>query len=412
MTISKIRRHARTNVPAKRSPEQPISGTPSNSSGQAVNTNASRAGDYAKNIVASNTSPSTIALSVLLAIAVLALIGGCVFWKVKKRRSQKTGGPQPYYPSSPNSTLFGIESRVYSRTHTVSSSFGGNSTIEKPDKAFIIHPFPHEESGWVPQIKNYHGVPLVNGQLPRHVQAAKEGKRWLRALSGKTLNENASGTLPPSYAIANVDSNRSSDATLVRMGPPGIPLPTTPADSTITVQSPTPTNQHSKEKSKPSPLSSSETSTAPSSRFSLTPLPQTPATTASDPLPSPARNSSFSYQQGNPASPLRKSFSPKQLSTVFKSGTGSDGLPLPRLMAVINTFTPSLEDEMSIRIGDTVRMIEEYNDGWCLVQRVGKSDSPKGVVPRFCLTERQSAVLTSSARKNLIKSIQASAKLR
>ncbi|KAF9261219.1 hypothetical protein L218DRAFT_821243, partial [Marasmius fiardii PR-910] len=57
-------------------------------------------------------------------------------------------------------------------------------------------------------------------------------------------------------------------------------------------------------------------------------------------------------------------------------------------MSVINTFTPSLEDEMLVHIGDTVRMVEEYNDGWCLCQRVGKSDAPTGVVPRFCLMER------------------------
>ena len=60
---------------------------------------------------------------------------------------------------------------------------------------------------------------------------------------------------------------------------------------------------------------------------------------------------------------------------------------LPRLMSVASTFTPTLADELSIHIGGIVSMLEEYRDGWCLVQRVGFMDSPKGVVPRFCLEE-------------------------
>lgn len=60
---------------------------------------------------------------------------------------------------------------------------------------------------------------------------------------------------------------------------------------------------------------------------------------------------------------------------------------LPRFMSVTGTFTPSLADELSIQIGGVVSMLEEYRDGWCLVQRVGMMDSPKGAVPRFCLEE-------------------------
>ena len=62
---------------------------------------------------------------------------------------------------------------------------------------------------------------------------------------------------------------------------------------------------------------------------------------------------------------------------------------LPRFMSVASTFTPTLADELAIQIGDIVSMFEEYRDGWCLVQRVGFTDSPKGVVPRFCLEERE-----------------------
>jgi len=45
-------------------------------------------------------------------------------------------------------------------------------------------------------------------------------------------------------------------------------------------------------------------------------------------------------------------------------------------------------------IGETVRMLEEFKDRWCLVQRVGRADAGKGVVPRFCLDEQPSTVPT------------------
>lgn len=58
-------------------------------------------------------------------------------------------------------------------------------------------------------------------------------------------------------------------------------------------------------------------------------------------------------------------------------------------MVVAALYVPSLSDELPIRLGETIRMIEEYEDQWCLVQRVqGRSDE-RGVVPRFCLTERK-----------------------
>lgn len=60
-------------------------------------------------------------------------------------------------------------------------------------------------------------------------------------------------------------------------------------------------------------------------------------------------------------------------------------------MVVVAFYVPSLSDELPIRLGETVYMIEEYEDEWCLVQRVGQTDE-RGVVPRFCLTERQETI--------------------
>ena len=41
-----------------------------------------------------------------------------------------------------------------------------------------------------------------------------------------------------------------------------------------------------------------------------------------------------------------------------------------------------------MRAGETLRLLKEFEDEWCLVQRVGRPDAEKGVVPRFCLADR------------------------
>jgi hypothetical protein len=61
-------------------------------------------------------------------------------------------------------------------------------------------------------------------------------------------------------------------------------------------------------------------------------------------------------------------------------------------MTVGNAFDPSMDDELRVTCGETIRLLEEYEDEWCLVQRVGRIDAEKGVIPRFCLVERPEVV--------------------
>jgi hypothetical protein len=57
-------------------------------------------------------------------------------------------------------------------------------------------------------------------------------------------------------------------------------------------------------------------------------------------------------------------------------------------MLVTSSFQRTRPDELGLSIGETLRLIKEFEDEWCLVQRVGRPDAEKGVVPRFCLEER------------------------
>ncbi|KAJ8700443.1 fus1 actin binding activity protein [Pleurotus ostreatus] len=63
-----------------------------------------------------------------------------------------------------------------------------------------------------------------------------------------------------------------------------------------------------------------------------------------------------------------------------------------RQMVVVHTFEPERDDELGVEIGETLTLVQEFQDGWCLVQRQGQ-DAPKGVVPRFCIQDQNRPTL-------------------
>lgn len=119
---------------------------------------------------------------------------------------------------------------------------------------------------------------------------------------------------------------------------------------------------------------------------------------AASTLPSPVRSASM----GPDSAPFKSFASASKLAGVGKKD-------LPRLMVVASTYVPSLPDELPIAVGEPLRMLEEYEDEWCLVQRIGKADEERGVVPRFCLQEvpvaqpppraKRSSILQSALRR-------------
>lgn len=185
-------------------------------------------------------------------------------------------------------------------------------------------------------------------------KAIKKGtNRFIGALSpSKSASLSPNPNSPPTYTSAiSISTSPSSPSTS--------PLSATKVQLTVEVPSRPPTSPHA--------------------TVALN-LPLTTATPS--PVPSP-RTSSY-----GPSSPLYKTPA---------TARPKNGKKLPRLMVVTCTFVPSLADELPIRLGETVRLLEEYEDEWCLCQRVGKSDAEKGVIPRFCLQERQDVI--ASLRK-------------
>ena len=111
------------------------------------------------------------------------------------------------------------------------------------------------------------------------------------------------------------------------------------------------------------------------------------------PVPSPGlspRSESFNHTAGSTSAPRAS------LATTIMPRS------LPRLMVVTTPFQPSLPDELGLRTGETMRLIREFDDEWCLVQRVGRSDAEKGVVPRLCLAERPRMIKNYAGISNSI----------
>ncbi|KAG6873803.1 hypothetical protein C0995_011028 [Termitomyces sp. Mi166 len=267
----------------------------------------------------------------------------CVYRKYKRRTAR----------ASP-STLAGkviveTEYQSYSEKQRIDLTDVSIYT-EKPEKAVLTpRSLDSEPAGWVPQIRAY---PQPNLPLPKPAASPKSNKS--PKLSVTTMPVDTPQSPPPSYLMARASGEDQ-----------------TPRSTSI-------------------PLSSVVSTTRP-------PLPTPPANRRTK-----TSSTSLTEQPMQALSPRSESFTPQDLvSTKEPSSPTSDELTqkFPRLMTVSASFAPALDDELAIKIGDTVRMLEEYRDGWCLVQRVGRIDAPKGAVPRFCLQERRGVVPIVPSRK-------------
>ncbi|KAJ7766644.1 hypothetical protein B0H16DRAFT_1412512 [Mycena metata] len=291
---------------------------------------------------------STTALAVvvsILAVVILLGVGICLFRR--RRNAKKNSAPSSIIDFTNEKTRsYGVDSKL----DLHASAYG----IEKPSPAFMPAASAADMNpNWVPQIPS--GADLASSSTTSS-KKSKKSKKSLRASRGwdKTFSKFAPSerSPPPSYMVANVSKTASIASQ--------IPLPPSPP--------------HHSEIPPTPPTPPAKKALNPFSREipSLKPMPSD----LPPPLPSPARSASFAVHQ----------------SASFSQMDKVDEESMPRLMNVTNSFIPSMDDELLIQIGETVRVLEEYQDGWALVQRIGRIDAPKGVVPRSCITERERVV--------------------
>lgn len=92
-----------------------------------------------------------------------------------------------------------------------------------------------------------------------------------------------------------------------------------------------------------------------------------------------------------PASPMVPTPRTSSFKKTFDMKTPITSFPMtarknvPRTVVVRVCFVPTLADELPVTVGERLTMLEEYEDGWCQVQRSGGADVEKGVVPQFCV---------------------------
>ncbi|KAF3491185.1 SH3 domain-containing protein [Arthroderma uncinatum] len=92
---------------------------------------------------------------------------------------------------------------------------------------------------------------------------------------------------------------------------------------------------------------------------------------------------------GPPPSPAMSTGSASVVSVAPVPAGGAAGGPPPgpnNVYRIQLDFNPSMDDELSLRAGQLVRMLHEYDDGWALCVRLDQSQ--QGVAPRTCLSSR------------------------
>jgi hypothetical protein len=234
-------------------------------------------------------------------------------------------------------------------------SFADATDGDSPRKSAVLNPAPADPSTcWKPQIKS---VTLRSGVTVPPIAVTHPER------SPKVQDE-----FPPTPESGPSVSPLPSPPSAHRiLGLYNIPLPSSPHESEP-AEIPPPTPMHrSPRRAASTPMRES---------FDLPPVPS----------PSP-RSASFQYVADNTPGPAAT----VRASLASLSGSGSSK-SLPRLMVVSTSFESTRPDELGLRTGETLRLIREFDDEWCLVQRVGRPNAEKGVVPRFCLSERPSVV--------------------
>lgn len=111
----------------------------------------------------------------------------------------------------------------------------------------------------------------------------------------------------------------------------------------------------------------------------------------------PTDFSGLQQQRQLPAGPVPTRESPGSAGGISVNPVDSLAAAAPsNVYRVQMVFQPSLDDELELHPGQTVRMLHEYDDGWVLCVRIDRSQ--QGVCPRSCLSARPLVAVKSGRR--------------
>ncbi|OBT83806.1 hypothetical protein VE02_08658 [Pseudogymnoascus sp. 03VT05] len=106
-------------------------------------------------------------------------------------------------------------------------------------------------------------------------------------------------------------------------------------------------------------------------------------------------------EEGGPISPGSPPLAAAGLvgAGAVTSGAASD----TQLYRVHLDFSPSMPDELRVRAGEIVKLLKEFDDGWCMC--IKEDGSSEGVLPRTCISNSPIAGRSGARRTNSNKSI-------
>lgn len=361
-------------------------------------------------------------------------------WKIRAWRRRRRARAGINDPEVPTPELSPLPEKILSEKRRLSMNkrtiidfhydVSGLQFPTPPKAARLLPPTPPPGVGWAPQIRSQ---PQPTQRQPYKTEASKRDSDTPsepeRPKSARTRTNSSSSRL--SKILSAARKSKSSE-TSFEIIPPVPPLP-------FEVQSNRSSSSSLYSLSDSSDYDSSSSTSTGKKRRKFPPppvktdvrgLPRLPTVIIQDDLspppphfdqPSPAPPSYRAEPLRSPSrydsiiirsKPLTPLSTPKTTASSKKSyhhtrSSSSTDVGrvkrLPRLVTVVASYSPNpdRDDEMNIKIGDTLRLSEEFKDGWCRVQRLGsagrrrsKSVSSKaesmdeGVVPQFCLQDR------------------------
>ncbi|KAF8197538.1 hypothetical protein BJ912DRAFT_953735 [Pholiota molesta] len=277
---------------------------------------------------------------------ILISVGGCCFYRRRKLRSQTRKAPSASFDQS---AFVGEKKNPFTTGLEPPIRVDLTPALKARPPPLPIAPSSASSSEETGKSQSSGAFRVINNPdrlttMPALPKAAAEKRRPSQRHKASGWNspnpEEFIGSPPPSYDMANGFS------------PAQLP-PQKASASPTTPTPPAPHVSHSKPSKKGANLQSL-----------VVPQHDVPA-----PVPSPARSESFAHKDIAIPAPVVSALassmpwsSSSNENTPKGSGFGFDAKG-PRMMTVIAPYTPTLADELYVGVGDTVRLLQEYQDG-------------------------------------------------
>ncbi|KAH9931649.1 uncharacterized protein BXZ73DRAFT_47143 [Epithele typhae] len=86
-------------------------------------------------------------------------------------------------------------------------------------------------------------------------------------------------------------------------------------------------------------------------------------------------------------------------SSVVTHSTGTTALHFAAVETIQRAFAPSMTDELAVRVGDEVRIVKRFDDGWAIAEHI--AHGAQGLIPIDCLRAPEEELPAFLAKKRI-----------